>query len=98
MINLDNIAERLSNKFGVSKNDSRIFIEGTFEEIAKILVKEKKEIRIKNFGTFKFGKTAGRTTQHPVTHETINIGNNVNIRFKAATKLKNDIHESFKGE
>ena len=37
------------------------------------LVNNKEEVRIKNFGTFKFGKSAGRTTKHPVTKKTIVI-------------------------
>ena len=94
MKNIENISDTLAERFGVSKQDSKIFTEGVFKEISNCLVNNKEEVRIKNFGTFKFGKSAGRTTKHPVTKETIVIEENTTIRFKASTKLKNNIHES----
>ena len=97
MKNIENISDTLAEKFGVSKQDSKIFTEEVFKEISNCLVNNKEEVRIKNFGTFKFGKSAGRVTKHPVTKETIVIEENTTIRFKASTKLKNNIHESFRG-
>ena len=69
MKNIENISDTLAERFGVSKQDSKIFTEGVFKEISNCLVNNKEEVRIKNFGTFKFGKSAGRTTKHPVTKE-----------------------------
>ena len=96
MVNLDEISNRLSEKFGVTKKDSKIFTEAVFDEIFNILTNEHEEVRIKNFGSFNFGKVAARSTKHPRTKENIHINSNVTIRFKTSTKLKHAIHESCK--
>ena len=61
MVNLDEISNRLSERFGVTKKDSKIFTEAVFDEIFNILTNEHEEVRIKNFGSFNFGKVAEYT-------------------------------------
>lgn len=88
MRNLNDIARIIAFQNGMSTRKASMVIKSVFNAIENSLVEDKEEVRIKNFGTFKFGVVPGRVTKHPVTKEVIEIPERETIRLGLSTKLK----------
>lgn len=93
MKNINDLAKIMAKNNNLTVKENQTYIKNLFDEISKILVSEKEEIRIKNFGTFKFGKVPGKNTKHPKTKEPINIPDKVTIRLGLSTKIKKGLNQ-----
>ena len=93
MKNIRDLARRVSDNLDISVKEAHAIIEETFKEIAKILIEEEEEVRIKNFATFKFGVVPGKETKHPTTKERITIPKKKTIRLGLSTKIKKGLNE-----
>lgn len=92
MKNIQDLAKRMAKKNKLTTKENQIYITELFNEISDILTLEKEEIRIKNFGIFKFGKVPGKNTKHPKTREPISIPEKSTIRLGLSTKLKKSLN------
>lgn len=92
MKNIKDLSKRVADKNKLPQRTVHMIIESVFEEIADILINEKEEVRIKNFGTFKFGKITGKKTKHPSTKEPIVIQDRITVRLGLSTKMKKGLN------
>ena len=92
MQNIQDLAKKMAKKNNLTTKENQIYITELFNEMSNILVSEKEEIRIKNFGVFKFGKVPGKNTKHPTTKEPICIPDKITIRLGLSTKLKKGLN------
>ena len=92
--NIKDLARRVSDKVEMKQSDVLHVVKTTFDELSVILVEEHKEVRIKNFTTFKFGKVAGKTTKHPKTGEEVIIPDRITIRLGLSTKVKRGLNHA----
>lgn len=92
MKNIQDLAKRMAKKNNLTVKDNQAYITELFGEMSNILTEEKEEIRIKNFGVFKFGKVPGKKTKHPKTKEPISIPDMITIRLGLSTKLKKGLN------
>lgn len=90
--NIKDLSERVSKKVEMNQGDVLNVMKTTFDEMSSILIDEKKEIRIKNFATFKFGKVSGKTTKHPKTGEPVHFPDKVTIRLGLSMKMKKGLN------
>lgn len=93
MKNIKDLSKRIAKNNNIPEKDAKTIIEDVFGEIKNILVNEGEEVRIKNFATFKFGKTPGRVTKHPTTKKQIIIGEKRNIKLRLSTKMKKSLNQ-----
>lgn len=92
MKNIKDLSKRVADRVKLPCETINEVVKTVFEEMSEILVNEREEIRIKNFGTFKFGKIPGKTTKHPTTKEPIVIGDKKTIRLGLSTKIKRGLN------
>lgn len=92
MKNIQDLAKRMAKKNKLTVKENQTYIAELFNEMSSILIDEKEEIRIKNFGVFKFGKVPGKKTKHPKTKEPISIPDMITIRLGLSTKLKKGLN------
>lgn len=83
---IDAVAKRVE-KHETSKTVVREVIDGTFEEIAKAIKKEKR-FAVPGFGTFSVKVRKARTGRNPKTGETMKIKASKTIGFKPAPTVK----------
>lgn len=83
---------RLSEKLGYTKKDTKIIINELFEEIKKDL-KQGIRISINNFGTFEVGITKEFESFSPKDGSTIIIPNQKRVHFKSSENFKNFLNE-----
>ena len=86
---IDAVAKR-AEKSGVSKAAVREILDGTFEEIAKAIKKEKR-FQMPGFGTFTVKTRKARTGRNPKTGETMKIKASKTIGFKPAPTVKDSL-------
>jgi DNA-binding protein HU-beta len=86
---IDAVAKR-AEKQGVSKTAVREVIDGTFEEIAKSIKKEKR-FQMPGFGTFTVKTRKARSGRNPKTGETMKIKASKTIGFKPAPSVKESL-------
>lgn len=86
---IDAVAKKVE-KAGVSKAAVREIIDGTFEEIAKAIKKEKR-FQMPGFGTFTVKTRKARTGRNPKTGETMKIKASKTIGFKPAPTVKDSL-------
>ena len=84
---IDAVAKRVEN---VSKAAVKDIIDGTFEEIAKSIKKEKR-FQVPGFGTFTVKTRKARTGRNPKTGETMKIKASKTVGFKPAPTLKDSL-------
>lgn len=92
MKNLRDLSKRVSKNLDITQKEAHAIIEEAFKEIAKILIEDGEEVRIKNFATFKFGVVPGKETKHPTTKERIQIPRKRTIRLGLSTKIKKGLN------
>lgn len=86
---IDAVAKR-AEKFDVAKSAVREVIDGTFEEIAKAIKKEKR-FQMPGFGTFTVKTRKARTGRNPKTGETMKIKASKTIGFRPAPTVKESL-------
>lgn len=94
MNNIKDLSKRVAKKNKLPYKTVHMIVESTFKEMAVIFIQDKEEIRIKNFGTFKFTTIPGKRTKHPTTKKPIVIGDKLSIRLGVSTKIKKGLNEN----
>ncbi len=84
------ISENLFEKFQLTKQDSKKFVEFFFEEVRKSLEKGE-DVKLSGFGNFKLKDKKERPGRNPRTGENVLIKARRVVTFKAGQKLKSKI-------
>jgi len=84
------LAQRLADKFGVSKKQSAEWIDGFTDEVTKIM-RSGEKLNITGFGIFKVADRKAREGRNPRTGETIQIKASKKPRFTPGKLLKEAI-------
>lgn len=87
MKNVSDIANRLSEGYGISKKDAETYTKEVFAAIAGDL-SVGEEVNIAGFGKFSVKETAERQGRNPATGASITIAASSKPAFKAAKQLK----------
>ena len=83
------LANKISNKLGLSQKDSLFFIQNFF----KMLINNKtSKININKFGTFTYKKTPRRIGRNPKTLEEFQIKPRLKLTFKPSEEIKKNIN------
>lgn len=87
MKNVSDIANRLSEGYGISKKDAEAYTKEVFSALSgQLAVGE--EVSIAGFGKFSVKDTAERQGRNPATGEAVTIAASKKVSFKAAKQLK----------
>jgi DNA-binding protein HU-beta len=81
------LAERLAEKFGISKKQSAEWLDAFTDEITKVL-RSGDKVNITGFGIFKVADRKAREGINPKTGEKIHIAASKKPRFTAGKLLK----------
>lgn len=90
------LADNLSSKFNLSKNDAKQFIDLLFEELRTSLSKGE-EIKLSGFGNFEIRDKNPRPGRNPRTGEEILVTARRVVTFHPGQKLKASV-ENYSGE
>lgn len=93
MKNIDTLSRIIAEKDNITISLATKIITDLFETISDSIIVENEAVRIKNFGTFMYGKVAGRVTKHPRTKKLTVVKEGLTMRLKIATKIKKRIAE-----
>lgn len=88
----NDIVEKISNKLGSNKRESRAIVEGFFEEIRATLEKGK-SVKLSGFGTFDLRDKGERPGRNPKTKEEVVISPRRVVTFHAGQKLKDRVKQ-----
>ena len=86
-MNKQELIAAVTNKSGLSKNDSSIAVDSVFEVITEALQKGD-EVRLVGFGTFSVNYRKPSVGRNPRTGETMDIPASTQPKFKAGKVLK----------
>ena len=87
------LVNHLNETIGLSKRECQIFFESFLKEVCSSL-KEKKEVKIVNFGIFKVKNKNARIGRNPRTKEEVMISERSVIKFKPSNFLINFINSN----
>lgn len=90
------LAENLTNKFSLSKNDAKQFVDQLFEEIKDSLSKGA-PVKLSGFGNFEIRDKNPRPGRNPRTGEEILVTARRVVTFHPGQKLKDSV-ENYSGE
>ncbi len=90
------LADNLSSKFNLSKNDAKQFIDLLFEELRTSLSKGE-EVKLSGFGNFEIRDKNPRPGRNPRTGEEILVTARRVVTFHPGQKLKASV-ENYSGE
>lgn len=86
---IDSVAKQVE-KQEVSKAAVREIIDTTFEQMVKVIKKEKR-FSVPGFGTFSIRARKAKTGRNPKTGETIKIKASKTVAFKPAPSVKDSL-------
>jgi DNA-binding protein HU-beta len=78
----------ISEKTGLTKKDVEAVLGGFSETIKEEVLEGAKEVRLRDFGTFKQKIFKAREGRNPRTGENIQISGSTSVAFSAATAMK----------
>ena len=90
-MNKNELAQQLSERTGLAKNDAAKAVDGLFDLITDTL-KAGDEIRVTGFGVFAVAERAGGKGRNPQTGEEITIKPSKQPRFRAGKQLKDALN------
>ena len=90
-MNKADVAERLTERTGMSKAVAKDAVDGVFAAIGEALAGGE-EVRIAGFGTFGTRYRPARTGRNPRTGETVSIAASTSPTFKAGKTLKDTVN------
>ncbi len=85
-----NISKQITNKIGISNRYSELLTDDLVKVIKDII--KKKDLNIKNFGTFRILNKKERMGRNPKTKENYRISSRKSISFIISKKIKNKIN------
>ena len=87
------LVNHLNETIGLSKRECQIFFESFLKEVCSSL-KEKKEVKIVNFGIFKVKNKNARIGRNPKTKVEVMISERNVVKFKASEFLINAVNSN----
>ncbi|MDO8495374.1 MAG: HU family DNA-binding protein [bacterium] len=87
MVKKNQLAEKLAEKYGVSKKQGMEWLDTIFEEITKV-IKSGDKVNIAGFGIFRVADRKAREGRNPKTGETVHIKASKAPKFRASKVLK----------
>ena len=87
------LVNHLNETIGLSKRECQIFFESLLSEIY-LSLKEKKDVKIVNFGIFKIKNKKARIGRNPKTKVEVMITERNVVKFKASEFLINTINSN----
>ena len=87
MVKKNKLAEKLAEKFGISKKQGMEWVDATFDEIASV-IKSGDKMNIAGFGIFRVADRKAREGRNPKTGETVHIKASKAPKFRASKVLK----------
>lgn len=87
MVKKNQLAQKLAEKFGVSKKQGMEWLDATFDEIAQV-IKTGDKVNIAGFGIFRVADRKAREGRNPKTGETVHIKASKAPKFRASKVLK----------
>ena len=93
-LNIQDIADELANKHGLSKKNAEAFVKDFFALIEEALEKDK-YVKIKGFGTFKLIDVDSRESINVNTGERFEIQGHSKISFTPDASLKESVNKPF---
>lgn len=87
MVKKNQLAQKLAEKFGVSKKQGMEWLDATFDEIARV-IKTGDKVNIAGFGIFRVADRKAREGRNPKTGETVHIKASKAPKFRASKVLK----------
>ena len=85
-------SNKLFESIGISKNLSKIILDGLIESLIEIII-QKNKLNLKNIGSFKIIQKKERIGRNPKTNEQYVIKPMKVISFKPSGELKNKINK-----
>lgn len=83
----DNLAQHITNEFGMTKSQAEKIVDSTFDWITKMVAGGEK-VLISGFGAFEAKKRHARLGINPRTGEKITIPETITPKFRAGKGLK----------
>lgn len=87
MVKKNQLAQKLADKFGVSKKQGMEWVDATFDEITSV-IKSGDKMNIAGFGIFRVADRKAREGRNPKTGETVHIKASKAPKFRASKVLK----------
>jgi len=92
-MNKNDFIDKIAQKTGLTKKDSKAYLEALLETITETLAKGD-DVALIGFGTFSTSKRAAREGINPATGEKIQIAESTVAKFKVGANLKNSIRDA----
>ncbi|OOF69606.1 integration host factor subunit alpha [Rodentibacter caecimuris] len=86
------ITTALVEKFDLSKQDAKRFIEAFFEEI-RLALENGQNVKLSGFGNFELREKASRPGRNPKTGENVPVTARRVVSFKAGQKLRDRVEK-----
>lgn len=87
MVKKNQLAQKVAEKFNVSKKQGMEYIDFLFEEVTKA-IKGGDKVNIAGFGIFRVADRKAREGRNPKTGETVHIAASKAPKFRASKVLK----------
>lgn len=87
MVKKNQLAQKLAEKFGISKKQGLEWLDATFDEITRV-IKSGDKMNIAGFGIFRVADRKAREGRNPKTGETVHIAASKAPKFRASKVLK----------
>lgn len=86
------LVERLSDKTGLTQNDTKLIVESFMNAVAEALQRGD-NIELRGFGRFKVKEQSAHVARNPRTNEKVQVEKGYKPIFEASTKLRDRINE-----
>lgn len=87
------LAEVLFDKYGISKQEAKVLVEGFFEEI-RVALESGEQVKLSGFGNFELRTKNQRPGRNPKTGEEIPISARRVVTFKPGQKFKSRVENA----
>lgn len=87
------LAEVLFDKYGISKQEAKVLVEGFFEEI-RVALESGEQVKLSGFGNFELRTKSQRPGRNPKTGEEIPISARRVVTFKPGQKFKSRVENA----
>lgn len=86
------LTKSVATRTGVTQKDAAVYVDAVIESIKDGMIKDGK-VQIVGFGTFEVKERAEREGRNPATNQPMLIPATKVLKFKAGTKLKEEINK-----
>lgn len=86
------LTKSVATRTGVTQKDAAVYVDAVIESIKDGMIEDGK-VQIVGFGTFEVKERAERECRNPATNQPMLIPATKVLKFKAGTKLKEEINK-----